>query len=138
MKDFHIHELIPQRPPFVMVDKLLHCDNTTTISTFIIRSDNVLAEDNLFSEAGLMENIAQTAAARMGYLSCSEGKTPLIGYIGAVKNLQIHFVPLVNSSLSTKIEIMSEIMGFTVISGKVFAGEHIAAECEMRIFLLQE
>lgn len=138
MKHIHIHELIPQRPPFVMVDEIRHCDEKKTVSVFEIKEDNILCDNNFFSEAGLIENLAQTAAARMGYLSRTEGKDPLIGYIGAVKNLTIYFIPETLTKLTTEIEIVSEIMGFTVIAGRVTAGDQIAAECEMRIFLLQE
>lgn len=136
MKQFEITELIPQRSPFIMVDSLQLCDEQKTVSVFTIRPGNVLNEQNAFSEAGLIENIAQTAAARMGYQTRAEGKEPLIGYIGAVKNLTIHFIPEIFSELKTEIEVTSEIMGFTVIVGKVFAKGMIAAECEMRIFLL--
>jgi len=137
MEDINILELIPQRPPFVMVDKLIQCSETKSVSTFTVKEDNVLCEDDVFSEAGLTENIAQTAAARMGFLTKSEGHEPLVGYIGAIKNLVVHFCPPVSSVLTTEIEITSEIMGFTLIKGIVSANDKVAAECEMRIFLLQ-
>ncbi len=52
-----------------MVDTLLSSDGSTARTTFLIRPDNVLVENGVFSAAGLMENIAQTAAAGMGYAS---------------------------------------------------------------------
>lgn len=136
MQDFNILELIPQRPPFVMVDKLLQCDELKSVSCFNVAAENVLSDGKVFSEAGLTENIAQTAAARIGYLIKSQGKKPQIGYIGAIKNLKIHFCPPVPSLLVTEIVIISEIMGFTIIKGTVMAEGKEAAECEMRIFLL--
>ncbi len=96
-----------------------------------------MSDGKVFSEAGLTENIAQTAAARMGYLTKSQGKEPLIGYIGAIKNLKIHFCPPVSSLLITEIIVTSEIIGFTLIKGTVMAEGKEAAECEMRIFLLK-
>src|ERR1700676_785962 len=65
----NIIPLIPQKPPFVMVGKLLYIDETNTRSSFRITNDNVFVKDNLFQEAGLLENIAQTAALRAGYLA---------------------------------------------------------------------
>jgi len=137
MEQYDILELIPQRPPFVMVDSILMCDEQKTISVFSVREDNVLVSNGLFSEAGMMENIAQTAAARMGYLSRSGGHEPLVGYIGAVKNLVVHCIPEVETELTTEVEVISEIMGFTVIRGCVYVNTEKMAECEMRIFLVQ-
>ena len=47
----------------------------------------------IFKEPGLVENIAQTAAARAGYISHTENKPVLVGYIGAVNNLQVFSLP---------------------------------------------
>lgn len=137
MKQFDILDLIPQRPPVVMVDKLNFCDDTKTISQLVVKPDNIFCENNIFLEAGLIENIAQTAAARMGYLSKINGKEPLVGYIGAIKNLNVYFQPAALTELTTEVDVVSEIMGFTLITGRVLAGGKTAAECEMRIFLLQ-
>ncbi|MDD3875251.1 MAG: hydroxymyristoyl-ACP dehydratase [Bacteroidales bacterium] len=138
MEQFEILDLIPQRPPIVMVDGLNYCDDSKTISHFFIKPENVFCENNLFLEAGLIENIAQTAAARMGYLTKIKGGEPLVGYIGAVKNLNIFFLPESETQLITEVHIESEIMGFTLITGKVTSNGKIAADCEMRIFLLAE
>lgn len=138
MEKYHIEELIPQRPPIVMVDKLNFCDDKRTTSLFVIKPGNVFCAGNRFLEAGLIENIAQTAAARMGYLARAMGSKPLVGYIGAVKNLKIFFCPDVGSELQTEIIVESEIMGFTLIAGKVSANGQTAAKCEMRVFLLKE
>jgi 3-hydroxymyristoyl/3-hydroxydecanoyl-(acyl carrier protein) dehydratase len=64
-----ITSLIPQKYPFVMVGKLLLVDETLTKSSFVIKSDNLFVKNGFFQEAGLMENIAQTAALRAGYIS---------------------------------------------------------------------
>jgi 3-hydroxymyristoyl/3-hydroxydecanoyl-(acyl carrier protein) dehydratase len=137
MEQYNILELIPQRPPFVMVDSILMCNEQKTISAFSVKKDNVLVSKGKFSEAGMIENIAQTAAARMGYLSRMNGQEPLVGYIGAVKNLAVFSIPEVEAKLKTEVEVVSEIMGFTVIRGSVFMESDKMAECEMRIFLVQ-
>jgi len=134
---FNILDLIPQRPPMVMVDTLVSCNEQDTFSSFKIRADNVFCNANVFSEAGLIENIAQTAAARMGYLSKINNAEVKIGYIGAIKNISIHFLPNVNTFLETKVSVLSELMGFTIIRGDIFCENKLAATCEMRIFLLQ-
>ena len=63
---YDILDLIPQRPPMVMVDRLLHCDPVVTETEFTVREENILVENGRMSACGLVENIAQTCAARMG------------------------------------------------------------------------
>ncbi|MCX6297407.1 MAG: hypothetical protein NTX97_15380 [Bacteroidetes bacterium] len=60
--------LIPQKPPFEMVDKLWYNDDSKTISGFSIKENNIFCENGFFSESGIVENIAQTAALRVGYM----------------------------------------------------------------------
>ena len=133
----NIQSFIPQRPPFVMIDKLLHFSDTTTSTGFIIRPDNIFVEDGEFKEPGLVENIAQTAAARAGYISKTENKPVQVGYIGAVNNLQIFSLPKTGDELITEITIENQIFDVTLISGKIICNDKIIAQCNMKIFINQ-
>jgi predicted hotdog family 3-hydroxylacyl-ACP dehydratase len=131
----NILSLIPQRPPFVMVDELLYCDESTTRTGFKVTDDNVLVVDGEFTEAGLMENIAQTAAARAGHMAELESKPVAVGYIGAVKNFEIFNLPKVNDELLTEIKIENQVFDVTIISGTVKCDGKVMAQCEMNIFI---
>ncbi|TWI96360.1 hypothetical protein JN11_04094 [Mucilaginibacter frigoritolerans] len=131
----NILSLIPQRPPFVMVDELLYCDKFITKTTFKIVDDNVLVVNGEFTEAGLMENIAQTAAARAGYLAQIENKPVAVGYIGAVKNFEIFDLPKVKDELLTEVKIENQVFDVTIILGIVKCNDMILAQCEMNIFI---
>ena len=85
------------------------------------------------SESALIEFIAQTAAAFTGYKNKINSENVTEGYIGAVKNLVIHSVPTINTTIESEIEVVNEIVGFTIIMGKVFYNGTLIAECEMRI-----
>jgi predicted hotdog family 3-hydroxylacyl-ACP dehydratase len=128
-----ILSLIPQKQPFVMVDKLIYTDDSTTRSSFNIRADNIFTRDNVLQEAGLLENIAQTAALRAGYIAQAGNTKVALGYIGAVKNLEIFFLPKVNNNIVTEIFIETKVMGITVLTGKVWQNEALLAQCEMRV-----
>jgi len=130
--------LIPQKPPFVMVGKLLFVDNDITRSSFVIQADNVFVKNNQFQEAGLLENIAQTAALRAGYLASTENKPVKLGYIGAVKDLEIFSLPKTGDKLITEITIIDNIFDVTVIAGKVWHNEQLLAQCEMKVFTVNE
>src|SRR5665647_227947 len=127
--------LIPHKPPFVMVDKLLNSDENSTQTSFRVNQENVLVANGGLSEAGLMENIAQTAAAGAGYRAMMENKPVALGYIGAVKNLEIFDLPKINDELVTDVKIENQVFDMTVVSGTVMCDDKIMAQCEMNIFI---
>jgi len=127
--------LIPQRPPFVMVDKLVSCDGNSTQTAFRVNEENVLVVNGEFSEAGLMENIAQTAAARAGYLAMMQNIPVTVGYISMVKNLEIFELPKINDELVTEVKIENQVLDMTVISGTVRRDGNVMAQCEMNIIV---
>ena len=135
-----VSKLIPQQAPMVMVDELLYHDDQKSRSSLHIENDNLFVEEGLLSEAGIIENIAQTAALRTGWkaLQTAKGgevKNPPVGVIGAVKNFLLYRQPKANTDIITEVNVQTEIFNATMISGKVMAGEDLLAECEMKIFL---
>ena len=48
IEDFTLKELIPQRPPFVMIDRLVSCDMVTTVTEFEVRKENVFVAEGRF------------------------------------------------------------------------------------------
>ncbi|PLX05544.1 MAG: 3-hydroxyacyl-ACP dehydratase [Marinilabiliales bacterium] len=134
MPKSEITSIIPQRPPFVMIDELVHVAENRTETSMQIREDNVFVEHGVFLEPGLIENIAQTAAACAGYVSLSKGKDAPVGYIGAVRKLQIDGLPKLGQKINTEITIEHRIAEVSVITGKVWCDGEKLAECEMKIF----
>lgn len=133
----NIQSLIPQKPPFVMVDKLLGVTETATTTGFTIQADNIFVQDGVFKEPGLVENIAQTAAASAGYIAHTENKPVLVGYIGAVNNLQVFALPKTGDELITEITTENQIFDVTLISGKITCNGQLIAQCKMKIFINQ-
>ena len=131
----NIQALIPQRPPFVMIDKLLYSGETIIRTSFLITEENIFTENGEFCEAGLMENIAQSAAARAGYISRLENKPVSMGYIGAVKNLEITSLPKINDELITEIKIENQVFDFMLISGRIYCKDKLVASCEMKVLV---
>jgi predicted hotdog family 3-hydroxylacyl-ACP dehydratase len=117
-----------------MVDTLLFSDENTARTAFRIRADNVLVENGSFSAAGMMENIAQTAAAGMGSIAAA-GPPPGPGYIVSVKNLEIAALPQVGDDLITEIIIEARVLDIVVISGKVSCNGITMAQGEMKILI---
>ena len=135
-EQINILDLLPQQPPFVMVDKLLHCDHETTTTALTVQEDNIFVEKSELTESGVMENIAQTCAARMGYINkyIHSDKVKL-GFIGSIKNLVIAELPKAGDKLKTTVDVVSEVFAITLVNTKVEVGEKLIASCEMKISL---
>lgn len=138
-----ISALIPQKPPIEMVDKLWLNDDTTTVSGLLIKEDNIFCKNGLFTEPGIIENIAQTAALRAGYVASQmvkegEKMNPPVGYIGAIKRLNIYQLPKVGDDLRTEVIVQQIIFGVTLITGKSSVNGQTIAECEMKIFIKED
>lgn len=129
-----IHELLPQQEPFVMVGKLLHYDKDKTVTSTMIQSTNIFVENGLFTASGVIENIAQTCATRIGYINKYILKKDIqLGFIGAIRNLNIQRMPKVGETIETSILTLEEVFGMTLVSALVKSGDEIIAESEMKI-----
>jgi 3-hydroxyacyl-[acyl-carrier-protein] dehydratase len=132
----NITDFIPQREPMVMIHDILEVSDSHSVTQLDIRKENIFVEDERFTEPGLVENIAQTAAAQMGY-QCAMKNIPVpLGYIAAVKNLTIFKLPVVNSRITTSVRIVNQVLEVTLAEGIVVneSGDE-CCRCEMRIFV---
>jgi 3-hydroxyacyl-[acyl-carrier-protein] dehydratase len=130
-----ITDFIPQRPPMVMIDELLQADATTATSSFQILPSTIFVEDGKFTEPGLIENIAQTAAAMVGH-QCAILNVPVpIGFIAAIKDLKVNFTPHVLSTIHTTVTVTNTVMNVTIIQGKIEQAKKVVCTCEMKIMI---
>lgn len=118
-----------------MIDTLEYCEGNVTTTSFEVRADNIFVRNGELQEPGIIENIAQTAAAKAGYEIKKHGAEPIPGFIGAVKNLVIHTLPKVGETLTTTVTIKMEIMGVTLVEGNSSCNTTNIASCEMKIIL---
>jgi predicted hotdog family 3-hydroxylacyl-ACP dehydratase len=132
--DIDITELLPQRRPFIMIDRLLDFDRQSVQTSLEIRAENIFCDGNYLNESGLIENIAQTCAARMGYINrYVHGDTVKVGLIGAIRNLEIERLPQVGEVITTRVIVREEIFRMTLVDAVVTAGEERIAWGEMKI-----
>ncbi len=136
MVEGKILELIPQRPPFVMVDELVSHDRKNAQCTFCVPGGNIFIQDGLFSGAGMLECMAQTAAAWTGFSGKERKKNPAIGYIGAVNHLEVISLPRIGDLLRIDIEVINQIFDAIKIRGQVSkSGGQLLSQCEMMVFI---
>jgi 3-hydroxyacyl-[acyl-carrier-protein] dehydratase len=115
-----ISHLIPQKTPFVMVDKLLEFSNDKIRSSFKILDTNIFVKENLFLESGLIENMAQTIALHTGFDFFLKGEEAPTGYIGSIKKVDVLELPKLNETITTEASILHEFMGVTMVEANVY------------------
>ncbi|GAB3420280.1 hypothetical protein GCM10027516_16620 [Niabella aquatica] len=120
-----------------MVDTLETCNETGASTRFTVKEDNLFLFNGRLTEPALIENIAQTAAAHMGY-SYQQQQNPVpVGFIGAVQQLKISALPETGDVLDTVIKIKHQIFNATIIEGKMSLKDTCIVTCEMKIFTQQ-
>ena len=133
-KDINVLELLPQRPPFVMVDNLTDYSETQSTCCLTVRADNVFFEKGCLTAPGLIEHIAQTCAARLGYYNCYILKTGVrLGFIGEVKDLCILRLPREGELIETTITVVQEIFDVTLVTAEVRVGKEVIVTTRLKI-----
>ncbi len=124
-----------------------YLDEDSVITHFEI-SDNCifLNAKGYLSEAGLIENAAQASTAIVGQsyfddedLEGSGNK--LVGYISAIKKVEIKALPKVNDLLVTKAKLLSRFdtgsMSVCTITSSTFRNDDLIVDCTFN-FLIHE
>lgn len=117
-----------------MIGKLTHFDMRKTVTETIIVPNNIFVNDDYFGAFGLIENVAQTCAARIGYINKYILKKGIqIGFIGAIRNMEIFTLPKVGDLITTTVDVQEEIFGMLLARAVITCDENQILETEMKI-----
>lgn len=111
-----VENLIPQKFPFVMVDKMYAYTETSIVSGLKINSSNIFFKDENFVESGLIEHMAQSVALHTGYQFFLKNEPAPTGYIGSIKEIEIKKLPKLNDEIITTVSILHEFGGITLVA----------------------
>ena len=138
LRSIDLHTVLPQQEPFVMVGSLIAFDADSSVTETLIREDNIFVDDGHFSASGMMENIAQTCAARVGfYNKYVLHKDVQVGFIGAVRNYVVHSLAPVGEMLTTRVDILQDVFGMTLANAQVTCRGEAIAEAEIKLAVRQ-
>jgi len=125
---------IPQRPPIVMIDYLIEADEKSGIGQFEVKDTTLFLKQGMLMEAGLIENIAQTAAAWAGYIQSKAQSQVRIGYIASLNNVSLYNLAPIGSIIKSSIEVQHTLLNISIILGKSYHGSTQLCQCELKIF----
>lgn len=143
LRSIDVHTILPQQEPFVMIGVLTHFEMSTSTTETTIAASNIFVNDGLFSAYGMMENIAQTCAARVGYYNKYVlHKDVQTGFIGAIRDYRILSLPPVGSTIATRVDILEEVFGMTLARAEVTYQQHdetvVAATADIKLAVREE
>ncbi|SHG82258.1 3-hydroxymyristoyl/3-hydroxydecanoyl-(acyl carrier protein) dehydratase [Flavobacterium fluvii] len=133
-KDF-VEKLLPQKFPFVMVDKMYDYTETSLVSGFTIQKESIFFQDGNFVESGLIEHIAQSIALHTGYEFFLKNEPAPTGYIGSIKDVEIRQLPKLGDEIQTTVSILQEFAGITLVDAVTKWNDIVIAAGQMKTVL---
>jgi len=127
-----VESLIPQKTPFIMVDKLIFYSEGKVVSALTVSKENIFTNNNIFSAPGVIEHMAQTVALYTGYQYFLKNLPAPTGYIGAIKKVEIFKLPEVSDELVTTVKILHDILGVTLVQIDTLSDGVVIAASEMK------
>jgi len=85
-----IEQLLPHRPPMILIDRLVQTDGSKTVCEVTISPHSMFAQAAGVPAFVGIEYMAQTVAAHGGYQSYLEGRPIAVGLLLGTRRLQTH------------------------------------------------
>lgn len=134
LRTIDVHDILPQQEPFVMIGRMTHFEMQTSTTETLIGDSNIFVDGGKLSASGMLENIAQTCAARIGfYNKYILHKDVQVGFIGAVRNYVVYSLPSAGDVITTKVDIREEVFGMTLAVAEIRNGGEVIATAEIKL-----
>ena len=133
-----ITKYLPHREPLLMVDFVTEISENEVKTIFDIREENILVQEGFFTEAGLIENIAQTCACIFGQTFFDQNKhesVKLIGFITSLKKIKIHSLPEVGTQILSDALMISKFENICNMHCNTFVKGQLIAEADINLFI---
>jgi predicted hotdog family 3-hydroxylacyl-ACP dehydratase len=140
-----IKNYLPHRPPMLMVDMILVMDEEKVETIFEIKKDNIFVQNNIFIEAGLIENAAQTCSSVVAKdyfvdeYNQDKADVDVVGFISAIKTLKIHKLPEVGNEIKTISTLISKFVtddySLCTMNCQTFYKEELLLEGDINLFI---
>ena len=119
-----------------MVGCLTQIDEVKCMTETLVKAENIFVDNGSFSASGLIENIAQTCAARIGFVNkYILQKGIQIGFIGAIRSLEVLSLPKVGQTITTVVEVVEEVFGMTLAHATVTCDGMVLVTTDIKIAL---
>ncbi len=131
-----IEQLIPHRAPMRWIDALTECTDTTAAATAIFGAEHFAVENGAVLETALVECVAQTAAAALGWRAQTGGKTGAAsnGMLIAVTNFRIESRVSAGQVIRIEISERKRLGPMLMISGAITCEGKLVASGDLTLY----
>lgn len=131
-------DLVPHRPPMLLIDQLVEGGDGGGTAEAVISSDHLFLDGDRLHDAALLEVMAQAFAAVKGLEDRRQGKTPAMGFLVGAKRMRWYLPAWVGDRLTVRIKKVGETEGFTLAEGKVERRGELLAEGTIMVYVPME
>ncbi|MFA5394203.1 MAG: radical SAM protein [Candidatus Ratteibacteria bacterium] len=130
-----VDDIIPQRFPMRVVDKLIRIAERKADVTAIITRENLFArQDGTLDEAVYLELIAQSIAALDGFKHTGVPDVKTNGFLLGAKNIEILDQARVGDNLKISVFEYARYGNFSVIEGTIYRKNKVLARGEIKVW----
>ena len=131
-----IAQLLPQRPPMLLLDRLISCTPTEGTADALVSPGNLFRlPDDTIHTAALFELMAQAYAAVHGYQNQLAGKPVSIGYLAGITRAIVHGAARVGDRLIVSVRQTALVQPFIRAEARVVRDGETLAEGELTLFV---
>jgi predicted hotdog family 3-hydroxylacyl-ACP dehydratase len=131
-----IEHLLPQRPPLLLLDRLLSCTASEGTADALISSGNLFRlPDGTIHAAAFFELMAQSYAAVNGYQNQLAGKPVSIGYLAGITRAVVHGAARVGDRLLVTVRQTARVPPFVRAEARVVRESETLAEGVLTLFI---
>ncbi len=117
-----------------MVSRFECGDDEACRSELDIDESNMFLAEGQVAAEGIVEHIAQTAAAYIGYRRKQAGEDVNLGFIGDIKRCSFgDTMPTAGQTVTTEMRVVSQVGNITMISAESKVDGELVASCRMKL-----
>ncbi|WP_352421369.1 hydroxymyristoyl-ACP dehydratase [Proteiniphilum sp.] len=120
LREEQIKSLICQREPVILIDTFFKPADPEYYTGLKILPGNIFCREGIFSAEGVIEHMAQSSAAMLGYLAAGRNEQVKTSYIGEIRDFELVDNPRAGDFLETIIEILSEVMDVILVRAESY------------------
>lgn len=128
---------IPQLPPFNMIDEVKYHDQQQIRCLYKIANSNPLIENGVFTPEGMIECMAQAAAAKASIeadKSAVDGRKSTIGYLVLIRSFECYATAAKGETIEPVLKLKHNIHPFKIFDAAIWMGNYKIASGEIRTF----
>ena len=90
LRRYTVAELLPHRPPMILLDEILSCDDTSVVAGLTVGEASLFLEPEGVPVHIGLEYMAQACGAYAGAVACGRGEKVRIGFLLGTRQYRAH------------------------------------------------